>query len=152
MRLLSLPLFVSLTAIAVPATPVALAPSNEILGFTPASSRVEQEWEAKFRGLPDRARMRADMLDVFGRDGVIEQTGPALGIAFSDLLLHGWDLARATHQDPTMPDGLAQAAYDTIYGKFSDEQRGGMFKPEIPIGADASPQQKLLAYTGRDPG
>ena len=64
MRLLSLPLplVISLaTVAAVPATPVTLAPSSEILGFTPASSRVEQEWEAKFQALPSPARMRADM-------------------------------------------------------------------------------------------
>ena len=39
---------------------------------------------------------RAEMLEVFGQPGVVEKTGPALGIAFSDQLLHGWDLARAT--------------------------------------------------------
>lgn len=62
MRLVSLPLIISLSAIAaVPATPVTAAPSADILGFTPASSRAEQEWEAKFRALPDPARMRADM-------------------------------------------------------------------------------------------
>ena len=65
------------------------------------------------------------------QDGVIEKTGPALGIAFSDQLLHGWDLARATNQDATMPDGLAQAAYELIHGAFTDEQRKGVFKPEI---------------------
>ena len=37
------------------------------------------------------------------RQGVIEKTGPSLGIAFSDQLLHGWDLAKATGQDATMP-------------------------------------------------
>ena len=49
---------------------------------------------------------RAETLRTFGEDGVIERTGPALGIAFSDQLLHGWDLAEATDQDPTMPAGL----------------------------------------------
>ena len=82
---------------------------------------------------------------------MIEKTGPALGIAFSDQLLHGWDLARATNQDATMPDGLAQAAYDLIHGAFTDEQRTGVFKPEVPVGDDATPQQRLLAYTGRTP-
>ncbi len=38
-------------------------------------------------------RTRADALRAFGKPGVIEQTGPSLGIAFSDQLLHGWDLA-----------------------------------------------------------
>jgi uncharacterized protein (TIGR03086 family) len=94
---------------------------------------------------------RSELLDAFGQDGVVEKTGPALGIAFADQLLHGWDLARATGQDATMPDGLAAAAYECIHGRFTDEQRKGIFKPEIPVGDDASPQERLLAYTGRDP-
>src|SRR5256885_1310344 len=59
---------------------------------------------------------------------------------------------RATGQDDTMPDGLAQAAYDVIHGRFTDDQRKGVFKPEVPVGGDATPQQRLLAYTGRSPG
>jgi uncharacterized protein (TIGR03086 family) len=97
-------------------------------------------------------RGRADALSTFGEPGVIEKTGPSLGIAFSDQLLHGWDLAKATGQDTTMPDGLAEKAYDTIHGQFTAEQRKGVFKPEIAVGANADPQDKLLAYTGRDPG
>ena len=92
---------------------------------------------------------RAEFLETFGQEGVIEKTGPSLGIAFADQLLHGWDLARATDQDATMPDGLAEAAYECIHGKFTEEQRKGVFKPEIPAGDDATPQQRLLAYTGR---
>jgi len=94
---------------------------------------------------------RDETIETYSAEGVIEKTGPALGIAFSDTLLHGWDLARSTGQDATMPDGLAQAAYDTVYGRFTEEQRKGVFKPEIPVGSDASPQERLLAYTGRQP-
>ena len=50
-----------------------------------------------------------------------------------------------------MPDGLPDAAYSLIHGRFTDEQRKGVFKPEIPVGSDASAQERLLAYTGRDP-
>lgn len=92
---------------------------------------------------------RHDMLEVFGEPGVIDKTGPSLGIAFGDQLLHGWDLARATHQDSTMPEGLAEAAYSMIHGRFTDEQRKGLFKPAIDVPDDATPQDKLLAYTGR---
>ena len=87
----------------------------------------------------------------FAEPGVIEKTGPSLGIAFSDLLLHGWDLAKATGQDAAMPEGLPDAAYEMIHGRFTDEQRKGVFKPEIAVAPDASAQDKLLAYTGRDP-
>ena len=99
----------------------------------------------------DFERVRDEVLRAFGADGVIEKTGPALGIAFSDMLLHGWDVARATGQDATMPDGLAEVAFETIHGRFSDQQRTGVFKPEIAVDDDATPQQRLLAYTGRPP-
>lgn len=99
----------------------------------------------------DFDRARADTLSTFGEPGVLDRTGPALGIAFSDQLLHGWDLAVSTGQDATMPDGLPDAAYAMIHGRFTDEQRKGVFKPEVAVSDDASPQAKLLAYTGRDP-
>ena len=50
-----------------------------------------------------------------------------------------------------MPKGLPEAAYEVIHGRFTDEQRKGVFKPEVSVPAGASPQEKLLAYTGRDP-
>ncbi|MEO5841794.1 MAG: TIGR03086 family metal-binding protein [Acidimicrobiales bacterium] len=100
----------------------------------------------------DLALTRKEMLSAFVQEGVIEKTGPALGIAFSDQLLHGWDLAKATGQDTTMPDGLPEAAYDMIHGRFTDEQRKGVFKPEMDVGPNAPAQDKLLAYTGRDAG
>ena len=50
-----------------------------------------------------------------------------------------------------MPPELAAAAYEMIHGRFTDEQRKGVFKPEVPVPADASPQARLLAYTGRQP-
>ena len=101
--------------------------------------------------IADFERVRGAMLSTFSEAGVIEKTGPSLGIAFTDLLVHGWDLARATGQEATMPTGLPEAAYGMIHGRFTDEQRKGIFKPEIPVAESASAQDKLLAYTGRDP-
>lgn len=94
---------------------------------------------------------RADVSNAYGAPGIIEKTGPSLGIAFSDVLLHGWDLAKATGQDATMPDGLPEAAYEMIHGRFTDDQRKGIFKAEVQVAANAPAQDKLLAYTGRDP-
>jgi uncharacterized protein (TIGR03086 family) len=99
----------------------------------------------------DFDRARSETLRTFGAPGVIDKTGPALGIAFSDQLLHGWDLAVSTRQDAAMPEGLPEAAYAMIHGRFTDEQRKGVFKPEIEVPPGSSSQEKLLAYTGRDP-
>jgi uncharacterized protein (TIGR03086 family) len=94
----------------------------------------------------------AETARTFAEPGVVERTGPSLGIAFSDMLLHGWDVAKATGQDTAMPEGLPDAAYELVHGKFTDEQRKGVFKPEVKVPDSASPQDRLLAYTGRDPG
>ncbi len=99
----------------------------------------------------DFARARSTTISTFSEPGVIEKTGPSLGIAFADQLLHGWDLAKATGQDSTMPSGLPEAAYEMIHGRFTDEQRKGVFKPEVSVPDNASMQDKLLAYTGRKP-
>ena len=99
----------------------------------------------------DFEQARRDMLSTYGAPGVIDKTGPSLGIAFSDLLLHGWDLAKATEQDTTMPEGLPEAAFQMIHGRFTEDQRKGVFKPEVDVPADAPAQDKLLAYTGRKP-
>ncbi len=99
----------------------------------------------------DFDQARAETLRTFSDSGVIEKTGPALGIAFSDQLLHGWDLAVSTGQNHAMPAGLPEAAYAFIHGRFTDEQRQGVFKPEVTIAADSSSQDRFLAYTGRDP-
>src|SRR5450631_2607373 len=77
----------------------------------------------------DFERARAETVATFGEPGVIEKTGPSLGIAFSDQLLHGWDLAKATGQDAAMPDGLPDAAYAIIHGRFTEEERVGVFAP-----------------------
>jgi uncharacterized protein (TIGR03086 family) len=99
----------------------------------------------------DFAAMREDMLAAYDDPDVIEKTGPALGIAFSDQLLHAWDLAVATRQDTTMPEDLAEASFQMLDGRLTDEQRKGGFKSAIEVGDDASAQDRLLAYTGRRP-
>ena len=78
-----------------------------------------------------------------------EKAGPALGIAFADQLVHGWDLAHATGQDDTMPEDLAAAAFAALDGRMPDDQRGQFFKPAVPTSDDATPQERLLAYAGR---
>jgi hypothetical protein len=50
-----------------------------------------------------------------------------------------------------MPIGLAGAAYEVIHGQFTEEQRQGVFKPEVSVSDGATPQERLLAYTGRAP-
>jgi uncharacterized protein (TIGR03086 family) len=98
----------------------------------------------------DFRRVREEMLATFAAPGVVEKSGPALGFALSDQLLHGWDLARATGQDSAMPEGAPEVVYEMLHGRLTDDQRKGTFKPEVQVPADASVQEKLLGYTGRN--
>jgi uncharacterized protein (TIGR03086 family) len=94
---------------------------------------------------------RQETARAYRQPGALERTGPSLGIAFVDQLVHGWDLARATGQDSTMPADLAGAALTMIDGRLTDAQRGSAFSSAVDVADDASAQDKLVAYTGRRP-
>lgn len=75
-----------------------------------------------------------------------------LGIAVGDLLLHAWDLARAIGADETLPAEAVQAVAMGFQRMPEPMLRsGGMFGPAIEVADDASEQDKLLAFTGRQP-
>ncbi len=66
-----------------------------------------------------------------------------------DLVIHGWDLARATGQDDRLdPDEIA--ALRASAEEFGEAIRGpGVCGPELTPPAGADEQTKLLAYLGR---
>ena len=78
--------------------------------------------------------------------------GAAVSIHFLDIVVHGWDLARATGQDTTIEPDLAAEALDISHGLLSPELREtGVFGPEIPISADDPLHDRLVAFMGRRP-
>jgi uncharacterized protein (TIGR03086 family) len=79
----------------------------------------------------------------------------AMGVSYIDLVVHGWDLAKATAQDATIPDELAIAAYEMMKDAVAPEMRQpgpmAVFGKEIPVPESASPTDKLVAFLGRKP-
>jgi uncharacterized protein (TIGR03086 family) len=70
-----------------------------------------------------------------------------------DLVLHAWDLARATGQEQfeRIPDDEI-ATLDEAAHSFGDAARApGVFGPEVTVPDDTDRQSKLLAFTGRRP-
>jgi uncharacterized protein (TIGR03086 family) len=67
--------------------------------------------------------------------------------------IHGWDLAKATGQEPALDDRLVQAIADAWYGKLPEEVRSGgrVVGPEVACSPDAPVTDRLLAYLGRTP-
>lgn len=83
-------------------------------------------------------------------------------VVSDDLVIHGWDLARATGQDDTIdPDDVAlmwakvqQIPADVwemmrTPGAFGPGVK--VFGPEVEVAPDAPTQHKLLGLFGRDP-
>jgi len=75
----------------------------------------------------------------------------AVGVHGADMLIHGWDVAIATGQDPTLDPDLCLAA-TAVIDKYpaSFWGAGRFFAPRIDI-MSMDPQVRLLAYSGRDP-
>jgi uncharacterized protein (TIGR03086 family) len=68
-----------------------------------------------------------------------------------DLVVHGWDLARATGLDEHIDAGDVEAVTAEAR-RFGDAFRSpGVCGPEVEVPADASAKDKLLAFYGRRP-
>lgn len=118
------------------------AAADDPLGaWTGASAVVQADLDD-----PDRAN--AEFEGMFGRQTFAE--GVDRFLCF-DLVVHGWDLARATGLNEHMPEDevpRVQAAAEA----FGDKMRGpGAFGEAVEPPADADAQERLLAYLGRDP-
>ncbi|MFI6010671.1 TIGR03086 family metal-binding protein [Streptomyces sp. NPDC051243] len=87
------------------------------------------------------------------RAGSVPLTGAEAGVvAVNELVIHGWDLARATGQ-PYAPDPAAlQLSYGMLLAAADDPSRGGgIFGPVVPVADDAPLLDRAVGLSGRDP-
>ena len=88
--------------------------------------------------------------------GGVTMPAEAMGVvALDELVLHGWDLARATGQDFRCdPASTAAVLEFTAESAEPDTAAGreGLFGPVVPVPEDAPPLDRALGFAGRDPG
>ena len=72
-------------------------------------------------------------------------------IAFMEHLTHAWDLAKATAQEATLPAELVKECAETVAPMEAMLRMPGVCGPAVPVGEDASEQDKLIAFMGRQP-
>jgi uncharacterized protein (TIGR03086 family) len=99
--------------------------------------------------LDDPAVASTEFDGAFGRSVVADVIDRFLGV---DLVVHGWDLARATGQDEAIPAEEVDRVLAFI-DQIGPEtmRRHGAVGPEVPTPPDATPQQRMLGLLGRDP-
>jgi uncharacterized protein (TIGR03086 family) len=102
----------------------------------------------------------AAVVDAFGHPGVLRRTvtvplgvvpGPvALHLRITEVLVHGWDLARATGQGICVPDDIVEQelafALDALPALATD---WSPFAAPQPVDAEALPLDRLAATLGR---
>jgi uncharacterized protein (TIGR03086 family) len=77
--------------------------------------------------------------------------GPVAGlVALDELVVHGWDLAAAIGAPYEVSDEEVEAAMSFVT-QFDAPRDGNLFGPIVAIPDDASPLDRLLGLTGRDP-
>ena len=76
----------------------------------------------------------------------------ALLLNITEVVVHNWDLAKATGQDPTIDPDVATVVHDFWEPIPIDPMRAsGAFGPPIQVEATASRSHRLLGYLGREP-
>ncbi len=87
--------------------------------------------------------------------GGVDLPGEICGlVAMDEVLLHGWDLARATGQPYDVSDADAVAVLPVVTPEADDPDgsaRGGLFGPVVAVPDTAPAFHRTLGLAGRDP-
>lgn len=96
--------------------------------------------------LDDPARGGREYDGHFGRTTLAQTVD---GFHCFDLVIHGWDLARATGTDETIPPSDLEWVESVATSLGDNIRMAGVCGPEVPVSDDADAQTKLLAHLGR---
>jgi uncharacterized protein (TIGR03086 family) len=121
---------------------------------------IGDDWVAVYRAAADA------LLAAWRREGALDGTVqlpfgevPATWLVnqqIADLVVHGWDIARATGQPTDLDPELGQVALEWARENLRPQFRGGegsgrAFGPEVPVPESAPLYDRLAAFFGRDP-
>jgi len=73
------------------------------------------------------------------------------GMVLGELVVHGWDLARATGQRPRWSNDVLTFTYDMVATTAEEGRQMGIYGPQVPVPETAPLLDRILGLTGRDP-
>ncbi len=142
-------------------TAAARKAGGEIGSHAPSgsASRLPEDWRERIpHDLTALAEAWRDPAAWTGmtRAGGVDLPGEAAGVvALDELVIHGWDVARASGQPYDCDPKLLEAVHDFVLqfsGPGSEEQRAGLFGPVVEVPEDAPLLDRVVGLAGRDPG
>jgi uncharacterized protein (TIGR03086 family) len=123
----------------------------------PAGPSVDDDPAGAWRVMNDAVQALLDDPGVSERQFAHERAGrhpldQAIGtFLLGDVLVHTWDLARATGLDEALDRDEVAAMYAGMEPLDDMLRASGQFGPRVAVPADADVQTKLIAFTGRHP-
>lgn len=88
------------------------------------------------------------------RAGGVDLPGDIAGAVVADeLVVHGWDLARATGQEYVPDHAALHASHAFLLAAAEEDDRGnGIFGPVVSVPRNAPLLDRAVGLSGRDPG
>jgi uncharacterized protein (TIGR03086 family) len=139
----------------------AAAAAKDVAGSRPAppadGSRLPADWRTS---IPQRlAQLAAAWQSESAWTGMTKAGGidmpaeVAASVATNEVIVHGWDLAAGTGQAYTVDPQLVEVATAFVEPTARQNPRGvpGLFGPPVEVADGATPLDRLLGLTGRDP-
>ncbi len=74
------------------------------------------------------------------------------GMVVGEIVVHGWDLARATGQDVEWPVDLLEYLHNEVEKTADMGREMGVYGAPVPVADTAPILDRVLGLTGRDPG
>lgn len=128
-------------------------------GASGDASRLSDDWRTRIpRDLAASADAWRDPDAWAGmtKAGGVDLPGEVAGlVALDELVIHGWDVARAMGQAYEVDAGSLEAVHAFV-AQFSEpgmeEARAGLFAAVVEVPEDAPLLDRVIGLTGRDPG
>ncbi|MDX8031639.1 TIGR03086 family metal-binding protein [Lentzea sp. BCCO 10_0856] len=76
----------------------------------------------------------------------------AAAVALDEIVLHGWDLARATGQDFSVEPELLEVVHGFVSSIGPDDRDGSLFGAAVEVDSNAPLLDRVLGLSGRNPG
>ncbi len=87
--------------------------------------------------------------------GGVDLPGEVAGlVALDELVIHGWDVARSSGQRYDVDPASLEAVHGFVAqfsGPGHEDDRRGLFGPEVEVTADAPLLDRVVAMAGREP-
>ena len=123
----------------------------------PQPGRLEPGWRARIVGdltALGEAWQAPSAWEGMTQAGGLDLPGEVAGrVVLDELVVHGWDVARASGQPYECDDASLEEVEATVreFRGDNDGEMPGLFGPRVAVPDDAPPLHRVLGLTGRDP-